>query len=397
MKKGFTLVELLAVIIILSVVSILVFPNVIEIINQSKQNLYNVQVADIELESKNWSLENSDKLDKYHLNSTFVSLSTLKKDGFLEVDELENPLDGKEMNGCIEIKYNPATSQYTYKYYDNDCSVYVTNEMHGTIYSYDSGSLEVINKNVLTPAAKSIIDYYQSNGIMNSMGGTTDGLYDLGETYVFRGSDPANYLKIGTEKYRILSIDKDYHMRIIGVNLGLTGNWSTDTTYPNFLNSNVSTSLIEYLENETKSINSFIDNIVDGTNLYIGPISGSSMSYNVLKSVEVTSTISNKIGLINISDYVIASLDSSCNNNIYSSTCSNTNYLSSTFGNSSIWTMNPSNESNKAMIIQNKNITSYNINGQNDAIFGIYPVINMNSNTWISSGSGTSSDPYVLN
>ena len=396
MKKGFTLVELLAVIIILSVVSILVFPNVIEIVNQSKRNLYNVQVADIELESKNWALENPDKLDKYHLNSTFLPLLTLKKDGFLEVDDLENPMNGKEMNGCIEIKYNPSTSQYTYKYYDDTCSTYVTDEMHGTIYSYDNGTLEKIEKNVLTPAAKSVIDYYQSNGIMNSIGGTTDGLYDLGDTYVFRGSDPSNYLKIGTEKYRILSIDKDYRMRIIKTT-GDTTNWSDDTTYTNFLNSKVSTSLIEYLETETNPINAFKDKIVDGTTLYVGPTSSSVMSYNVLKSVEATSTISNKIGLINISDYVIASLDNNCINNVYSGTCSNTNYLASTFGDGSVWTMNPSVESNKTMIIQNKNIVSYSINGTNDITFKVYSVINMNSNTFISSGTGTSNDPYVLN
>lgn len=396
MKKGFTLIELLAVIIILSVVSILVFPNVIEIINQSKRNLYNVQVADIELESKNWALENSNKLDKYHLNATYVSLSTLKREGFLEVDDLENPLNGKEMNGCIEIKYNPSTSQYTYKYYDDTCSTYVTDEMHGTIYSYDNGSLEVIEKNVLAPAGKTIIDYYQTNGIMNSIGGTTDGLYDLGDIYVFRGTNPSNYVKIGNELYRVLSIDKDYHMRVMR-STGETNNWSIDTTYTNFLNSEVSTSLIEYLETETNSINSFKDKIVDGTTLYTGSINNSAMGYNVLKSVEATSTISNKIGLINVSDYVIASLDNRCINNVYSGTCNNANYLSSVFGDSNVWTMNPSVENNKAMIIQNKNITSYSVNGTNDITFKVYPVINMNSNTWISSGTGTDLDPYVLN
>ena len=396
MKKGFTLVELLAVIIILSVVSILVFPNVIDIINKSKQNLYNVQVSDIELESKNWALENSDKLDKYHLNATYLSLSTLKKEGFLEVEELKNPLTGKGMNGCVEIKYNPSTSQYTYKYNDDSCDLYVTGEMHGTIYTYDNGTLEKLEKNVLTTAGKSIVDYYQSNNIMNSLGGTTDGLYDLGDTYIFRGDNPSNYLKIGNDTYRIISIDKEYRMRIIKVS-ALTSNWSDDTTYYDFLNSKVSTSLIEFLDSDTNAINSFMNKIVDGTTLYVGKTNNEAMSYNILKSVEVTATTSNKIGLINISDYVISSLNNECMNNIYSGACSNNNYLATIFGNNSVWTMNPSNESNKAIIIQNKNIVSYSINGTNDITFKVYPVINMNSNTWISSGTGTSTDPYVLN
>jgi len=396
MKRGFSLIELLSVVVILSVVSLLVFPNVVEIITQSKQNLYTVQVSDIELESKNWALENPDKLDKYHLNATYLSLSTLKKEGFLEVDTLENPLTGREMNGCIEIKYNNSTAQYTYKYYDDTCDTYVTDEMHGTIYSYDSGEYKVTEKNLLTSAGLYLVNYYQDNDLMNSLGGTVQGLYDLGDNYVFRGNDPSNYLKIGTETYRILSIDKEYRMRIIKTT-GITTSWSDDTNYNSFITSNVSTALIEYLENESNSINAFKDRIVDGTDLYVGSIGSDAMSYNVLKSVEGTSKISNKIGLINVSDYAIVSLSNDCINNVFSSACVGNNYLGNTFSGNSVWTMNPSTSSNTAMIIKARTISTHNINGTNDITFKAYPVLYMDLGVSIVSGSGTVSDPYVLN
>lgn len=397
MKRGFSLIELLSVVVILSVVSLLVFPNVVEIITQSKQNLYTVQVSDIELESKNWALENQDKIDKYHLNTTYLSLSTLKKEGFLEVDDLENPLTGKVMNGCIEIKYNSDTSQHTYKYHDETCNEYVTDEMHGIIYSYDSGDREVIEKNVLTSAGLYLVNHYQDNELMNSLGGTTDGLYDLGDTYIFRGTDPDNYLKIGTELYRILSIDKDYRMRIIKYG-GLTTNWSDSTEYSSFLNSNVSTTLIEYLENENNSINSFKNKIVDGTTLHVGAVDNAALiKYNVLKSVEASNTISNKIGLMNLSDYVIASLEAECLNNYYANACADNNFLATFFGDAKIWTINPSKDANKAVIIENGLVRHYSVNGTNDITFKAYPVLYMDLNVSIVSGSGTVTKPYVLN
>lgn len=70
MKKGFTLVELLAVIVILSVISMLVFPNVIKIINQSKENLYQSQLRDIENVAKNFSIEHPELLDANRINVT---------------------------------------------------------------------------------------------------------------------------------------------------------------------------------------------------------------------------------------------------------------------------------------------------------------------------------------
>ena len=57
MKKGFTLIELLAVIIILSITSMIIFPNVTKVINNSKNDLYNAQVLDIQLAAENGQVQ----------------------------------------------------------------------------------------------------------------------------------------------------------------------------------------------------------------------------------------------------------------------------------------------------------------------------------------------------
>ena len=43
-KKGFTLVELLAVIIIISITSMIIFPNITRVINDSKIDLYDAKI-----------------------------------------------------------------------------------------------------------------------------------------------------------------------------------------------------------------------------------------------------------------------------------------------------------------------------------------------------------------
>ena len=56
--------EVLAVIVVLSILSIIVFPNVVDIINSSKENLYQSQLRELETVAKNFSLEHKELLDK---------------------------------------------------------------------------------------------------------------------------------------------------------------------------------------------------------------------------------------------------------------------------------------------------------------------------------------------
>ena len=103
MKKGFTLIELLAVIIILSITSMIIFPNVTKVINNSKNDLYNAQVLDIQLAAEKWSSSNADLLDSTHANTIYISLEALRFSGFLEPDPIKSPKDRSIMNGCIQM------------------------------------------------------------------------------------------------------------------------------------------------------------------------------------------------------------------------------------------------------------------------------------------------------
>lgn len=114
-KKGFTLVELLAVIVILSIIAIIAYPIIGNTINNSKKKLQKEQYNRIKSAAKNWTTTNS--IDD--LNGECVSVNKLKSEGFLEDGKIEDPLNGSDMNGSFKITWNSSTNQYYYLYWGN--------------------------------------------------------------------------------------------------------------------------------------------------------------------------------------------------------------------------------------------------------------------------------------
>lgn len=119
MKRGFTLVELLAVITLLGLLSLIVVPVVEKLIKDSEEQLYQTQINNIELGAKSWASKNVFNLpESGYIDKTICEL---ERDGFLEMD----------------IK-NPKTDERFYK----DSYVRITKTDYGFEYEYieESGS-----------------------------------------------------------------------------------------------------------------------------------------------------------------------------------------------------------------------------------------------------------------
>ena len=390
MKKGFTLVELLAVLVILSVVSMLVFPNVVKIIANSKEKLYQSQIRDIESIGKNFAMEHTELLDSNHINPTYVTIDALKNAGYLEMDKISNPKTGEEINGCVRIDYNETNNQYHYNYEDIDCSK--DSSLQGYIVTYQGG-LQKAEQNILLSAYDTILKNYEN--LISIIGGTVDGLYEIDDEYIFRGSNPNNYVKLGanSDSYRIISLNKkEKTIKLVKITP------ESSSYSANNSNSFLESSIANYLLNFITSGNAkdISEKIVDGTKWKNGIINlNENMSYEVLKSIEATSTVSNKMGLIQISDYVISSLDSTCLTNVTNSSCKNSNYMATLFGNNSVWTMDSS-SNGQVITINSGVITNHTLNNTTDITYRIYPVFYLKRSVSISSGNGTSSSPYII-
>lgn len=121
-KKGFTLVEVLAVITILGVIALITTISVIRIVNDSREKLYDKQIGTYEEQAKKWSVDNASLLEKDKTKSCCVTIDTLYKDGYLEETDLKNPRNpDKKISGGVTITYNENYQQFIYKY-DNNCN-----------------------------------------------------------------------------------------------------------------------------------------------------------------------------------------------------------------------------------------------------------------------------------
>src|SRR5574344_895528 len=101
-KKGFTLVELMGVIIILGIILTIAIPTVDITIKNTKASSYNDQVSIIRSAANDWALKNSSSLPTVKGNSTLIYLGTLKQAGLVEIN-LKNPMNGKNLSNLSQI------------------------------------------------------------------------------------------------------------------------------------------------------------------------------------------------------------------------------------------------------------------------------------------------------
>lgn len=109
MKKGFTLIELLAVIIILSLIAIISTISIKQVLNNSKVKLQEEQIRAIESAARQWGTENMDSMP------ASVSLTTLKKAGYLSTSQIKDPTTNKSFTGIVCITESNNQYNYTYK------------------------------------------------------------------------------------------------------------------------------------------------------------------------------------------------------------------------------------------------------------------------------------------
>lgn len=122
-KKGFTLVELLAVITILSILALITTPVVINIINQSKHQAKDRQKELIEGAAERWGVNNLKLLPTSNGSEICVCVSTLVDKGYLSKDTTDIT-SNVAFNGKVKISYDASYNQQNYSYEPVDvCNV----------------------------------------------------------------------------------------------------------------------------------------------------------------------------------------------------------------------------------------------------------------------------------
>lgn len=119
-KNGFTLIEIIAVIVIIGIIALITIPAVESLINNSKESLYNSQVKMIESAAKKWGLDNVNDLPDDKGDFRCINASYLVEKGYLE-GKVTNPINNEEMDGKVKITLTNF-NQYKYEYVENECN-----------------------------------------------------------------------------------------------------------------------------------------------------------------------------------------------------------------------------------------------------------------------------------
>ena len=113
MKKGFTLIELMAVIFILGIVSTIAVVAVDKTIKDNKEKLYQAQISNIEDAARTWGDAHINLLPDEKNGAISIPLLVLKQDGLLN-QEYKNPKNEELFfdNMYIDISYENGTYIY---------------------------------------------------------------------------------------------------------------------------------------------------------------------------------------------------------------------------------------------------------------------------------------------
>ena len=393
-KDGFTLVELLAVVVIIGITYLIIFPSVTSFIDKSKEKSYNIQVDLIEKASKKWVVDNTDELlkkDPYHLNNINLTLTTLKKEGYLQDMFIENPKNKKIMTGCVVVSYQSNKNQYEYTYEDGKDTyskkdtkenkraeeMAGCNNKKGYIYTYlsNNNTLEKTGGNKNSEGEDITLDKIFTDTLISK---TDSGLVNLGNEYFFQGLTPTNYVKIdGYDTiWNVLSINtSDKTIKLVASAKTINSNFLASSSF-NANSYESSSDLKTTLESKITELSSNI--IKNDVNFNVGGITDISKGYDIISSEESNNIFTGKIGIITASEYLKTKNE---NGNTYLSPTSVT-----------VWTMNFSNN-NHVIINTDGNLSTASIDANSRSV---YPTIVINANVIKKSGTGTSTDPYVI-
>jgi len=122
-KRGFTLIELIGVIIIISLLVLIITPVINNVIINNKEKLYQQTLDNIVVSAKNWASdsENKDLLPIDNNNCVVVTLAQLKSGGYVDLN-VKDPRNGNALSNSIAVLITKHNNRYDYEIKENGAS-----------------------------------------------------------------------------------------------------------------------------------------------------------------------------------------------------------------------------------------------------------------------------------
>ncbi len=298
----------------------------------------------------------------------------------------------KEDGGVVKITNSTLIdSEYLKEFKDpedknNSCSGYVEVTKEKEEYFYTPflncpGNYE----------AKYLIDEIKNVGV-DELG---NGIYNIGDEYIYRGEYVYNYLSFADQMWRILKIDADGDIKLIATEEYDEERFVWDSKYNHEMKEYIGDNSNYLLTNMRKVLHDFYDNVfydeekakIVYKNICLGSVKIGE-PYNAQKECSKIHE-NEKVSLMNPSDFKNATLDSYCIN-IGDAACTNRNYLAGSGVNT--WVINPAEGNNYTQLTFNFNFATKKTNRDNK----VHPVIYLTSKVILKSGDGSYQNPYTI-
>ncbi len=117
MKKGFTLAELIGVLVVLALIAMIAVPSVTKTIKENKSKVCVIQFNNIIEEAKGWASNNIDKLPINSGDKIEISFNDLAKYGYSE-DNIIDPITKKQFSDSWHIVVEKINNRLEYKIYN---------------------------------------------------------------------------------------------------------------------------------------------------------------------------------------------------------------------------------------------------------------------------------------
>ena len=262
----------------------------------------------------------------------------------------------------------------------------------GTLVARVSDGTNTVNSTYTVNVGISIQEFINSIPKVTNGDGLYVDSYEDGR-YVYKGSNPNNYIIFNNELWRIISIERDNTLKIIKNNVLYEERAWESTNSNDWEKSDIK----NYLNNVYyETLNPLIKNYIVLHNWSIGEVSSANgdLITQISNENEVKSS-GDRVGLISVSDYLRANSNTLCNtffgNNAGYKDCITTNWLYDS-DNSFYWTISPeSGSSNETFIIMGS------VGSAKCYIdYKVRPAIYISSEVKIASGNGSQNNPYTL-
>ena len=115
-KRGFTLIELMAVVTVLAILSLIIVPIVDKNLKKSKDDMHMIQIENIRMAAKGYFSDHTDKKPLVNRNCN-LSVTSLIESGYIS-SELVDPKTGDNFNSYyVQIKNIGTNGRDVYNYF----------------------------------------------------------------------------------------------------------------------------------------------------------------------------------------------------------------------------------------------------------------------------------------